>query len=121
MKRSILLLAIMFGSITDHVYAEVPKVLLVIGLVGVGAIFVDASKTAYDIGMLQGGQRASRRCGIFETAFALPQTLIFAGLARSSSDDNKPLHLAVWTAALTTHGIWTILSADSKADLSMKK
>jgi len=96
----------MFGSITGHVYAEVSKVLLVIGLLGVGAIFVDARMTAYDIGMLQGGQRASRRHGIFETAFALPQTLIFTGLARSSSDDNKPLHLAVWAAALTTHGIW---------------
>jgi hypothetical protein len=52
MKRSILILAIMFGSITDHVYAEVRKVLLVTGLVGVGAIVVDASMTAWDIGML---------------------------------------------------------------------
>ena len=121
MKRSTLILAIMSGSITGHVYAEVSKVLLVIGLLGVGAIFVDARMTAYDIGMLQGGQRTSRRHGIFETAFALPQTLIFAGLARSSSDDNKPLHLAVWTAALTTHGILAILSADAKADLCMKK
>ena len=49
------------GSITEYVYAEVPKVLLVIGLVGVGAIVVEATMTAYDIGMLQGGQRAFRR------------------------------------------------------------
>ena len=51
----------MSGSITEYVYAEVPKVLLVIGLVGVGAIVVEATMTAYDIGMLQGGQRAFRQ------------------------------------------------------------
>ncbi len=47
-------------SITEYVYAEVPKVLLVIELVGVGAIVVEATMTAYDIGMLQAGQRAFR-------------------------------------------------------------
>ena len=121
MKRSILILIIMFCLTTDRVYAshagDYRRIVIVCAM---ASLFADVGLTARDAVLLLEGKRASYKHGVFETVVALPQALFFAKVSVSWRD-NRAFLLTAWTAALTAHGIWTIKSSISQRDLGMKK
>lgn len=83
----------------------------------VGALAVNAGLTIYNLATI--GEDKPSVYGVGETVVAVPQVLTFGSIAlmlQDSEDAWIPTMLAVWTAALATHGIYTLATGDEPTD-----
>jgi hypothetical protein len=87
-------------------------------IIGGGVAAADIMFFAYDVGIMVAKRHPSVGWSIAQTAITAPQTLMFGALAIAGELDEKeelliPSFLAaMFTGAMTTHGIWS-LSSDS--------
>ncbi|MBA3461615.1 MAG: hypothetical protein H0T46_16755 [Deltaproteobacteria bacterium] len=73
-----------------------------------GILALDTTFTVYNLATL--GERKSDLYALGETVLTVPQTLLFGALASMADDDDAwiPATLAVWTAGIAAHGIYTL-------------
>ena len=81
-----------------------------------GAIAINGGFTIYNLATIGGDKPGIY--GFGETMLALPQTVVFGSIALLTEDSDGawlPATLALWTAALATHGIYTLASGGSES------
>ncbi len=76
-------------------------------VVGIGLLGADLAFTAVDVVLMKRGQRLSTGWSIVEIALAAPIAVIATGYSFQARPRELPITIpvALWTAALTTHGI----------------
>jgi hypothetical protein len=73
-----------------------------------GVLALDTTFTVYNLATL--GERKSDLYALGETVLTVPQTFLFGAMASLLDDDDAwiPATLAIWTAGLAAHGIYTL-------------
>lgn len=84
-----------------------------------GALAVNSAFTIYNLATIN--THKPRIYGFGETVLTAPQTLVWGGIALLVDDDAwKPTALALWSAGLAAHGIYTLVRQPESSGTSSR-